>query len=429
MNGAGSLVTPELGPASGTEPNRSSLAPQRRVLLIALAVAILLCIAIASVAPARHVLLFLTGTALGAVLYQSVFGFTSAFRLLLADRRSAGFRAQMVMLGAACLLFFPVLASGTLWGQPVVGFMSPVGVSVACGAFLFGIGMQLGGGCASGTLYALGGGSTRMLVTLLFFIVGSVVGVTHLAWWGRLPTLGPVSLITGLGWPLALVLNLAVFAAAYGVVWRLERARHGSVLPIGKRSATDTSLGTALGAAHVGRSRWLRGPWPLLAGALALAVLNFVTLGLAGRPWGITSAYGLWGGMLLQSVGLPVTGWSGYSSPEMQAALSAGALADITSVMDFGIVLGALLAAGAAGKFKPTWRISRSHCVASVVGGLLLGYGARLADGCNIGAFFSGVASGSLHGWLWIVFALLGTWAGLQLRPAFGLSDAPPLKR
>ena len=61
--------------------------------------------------------------------------------------------------------------------------MSPVGVSVMVGAFIFGIGMQLGGGCASGTLYALGGGSTRMLVTLLFFIVGSVVGVTHLAWW------------------------------------------------------------------------------------------------------------------------------------------------------------------------------------------------------------------------------------------------------
>jgi len=162
----------------------------------------------------------------------------------------------------------------------------------------------------------------------------------------------------------------------------------------------------------------------LLAGALALAGLNFVTLGLAGRPWGITSAYGLWGGMLLQAAGWPVTEWSGYSSPQMQAALSGGALADVTSVMDFGIVLGALLAAGAAGKFKPVWRISRGHFLASVVGGLLLGYGARLAYGCNIGAFFSGVASGSLHGALWIVFALLGTWAGLRLRPAFGLADA-----
>jgi hypothetical protein len=113
----------------------------------------------------------------------------------------------------------------------------------------------------------------------------------------------------------------------------------------------------------------------------------------------------------------------------MQAALRQGALADITSVMDFGIILGALIAAGAAGKFKPVWRISGGHFAASVMGGLLLGYGARLAYGCNIGAFFSGIASGSLHGWLWIVFALFGTWAGLQLRPAFGLSDPPASKR
>ena len=127
---------------------------------------------------------------------------------------------------------------------------------------------------------------------------------------------------------------------------------------------------------------------------------------------------------MLQAAGVPVTGWSGYSSPEMQAALRQGVLADITSVMDFGIILGALLAAGVAGKFKPVWRISGGHFAASVMGGLLLGYGARLAYGCNIGAFFSGVASGSLHGWLWIVCALLGTRAGLWLRPAFGLVDA-----
>jgi uncharacterized membrane protein YedE/YeeE len=51
-----------------------------------------------------------------------------------------------------------------------------------------------------------------------------------------------------------------------------------------------------------------------------------------------------------------------------------------------------------------------------------MGYGARLAFGCNIGAYFSGIASGSLHGWLWLGAALLGTYAGFALRPAFGLA-------
>ncbi|MEY3372127.1 MAG: hypothetical protein RLZZ537_595 [Pseudomonadota bacterium] len=349
--------------------------------------------------------LFLVGSLLGIALYHSVFGFTAAFRLLLAEQRSAGFRAQMVMLGSACLLFFPALAGGSLFGQPVQGFVSPAGLSVVIGSFLFGIGMQLGGGCASGTLFTVGGGSTRMLVTLLFFILGAMLGLTHLAWWKTLPALPPASMIDLMGWPAALLLNLSVFALAYFAAARIERRRHGAVEPI----------------ANQGNASWLRGPWPLLAGALALALLNFTTLYLAGRPWGVTSAFALWGGSALQLVGLPVGNWSGFDTPAMQTALAAGPLGDITSVMDFGIVLGALLAAGMAGKFLPVWRIPLSHLLASIIGGLLLGYGSRIAYGCNIGAFFSGIASGSLHGWVWIVFALIGNRAGIALRPLFKL--------
>ena len=49
----------------------------------------------------------------------------------------------------------------------------------------------------------------------------------------------------------------------------------------------------------------------------------------------------------------------------------------------------------------------------------MLGYGARLAFGCNIGAYFSGIASGSLHGWVWMVAAFAGNMAGVKLRPFF----------
>jgi hypothetical protein len=56
------------------------------------------------------------------------------------------------------------------------------------------------------------------------------------------------------------------------------------------------------------------------------------------------------------------------------------------------------------------------------VGGLLMGWGARLGFGCNIGAFLGGIASGSLHGWIWFAAALAGSTIGIRLRPAFGLS-------
>jgi len=80
-----------------------------------------------------------------------------------------------------------------------------------------------------------------------------------------------------------------------------------------------------------------------------------------------------------------------------------------------------LTASGLAGKFAPTWRVPARSLAAAVIGGLMLGYGARIAYGCNIGAYFSGIASSSVHGWLWFVAAFAGSVAGTRLRPLFGL--------
>jgi uncharacterized membrane protein YedE/YeeE len=91
-------------------------------------------------------------------------------------------------------------------------------------------------------------------------------------------------------------------------------------------------------------------------------------------------------------------------------------------LMDFGIVLGALLAAGLARRFAPVWRAPWRSLAAAAIGGELIGYGARLAYGCNIGAYFSGIASSSLHGWVWLLMALAGTVVGIRLRPWFGLA-------
>jgi len=51
----------------------------------------------------------------------------------------------------------------------------------------------------------------------------------------------------------------------------------------------------------------------------------------------------------------------------------------------------------------------------------LLGYGAWIAFGCKIGAYFSGISSTSLHGWLWFVAAFAGSAVGTRIRPIFGL--------
>jgi len=380
-----------------------------RVVGIALAVLAVGAVALGQFYGWRQGVLLLVGAGLGLVLYHALFGFTSAWRVFVADGRGAGLRAQMVMLAVASVLFFPVLAQGSLFGETVRGIYGAVGVSVIVGAFMFGIGMQLGGGCASGTLYTAGGGNTRMLVTLTFFIVGSVLGAHDLPWWSAQPNIGNVSLIEKVGWPLALAGSLLLFAAISALTVYVEKRRHGT-------------LRAGVTPRHRGWRRFLQGPWPLVAGAVALAIGNFITLYLAGRPWGITSAFALWGSKIAALGGVEVASWPYWKVPANAKMLQESVFADITSVMDFGIVLGALLAAGLAGKFSPGWRIAPLSLVAAVLGGLLLGYGARLAYGCNIGAYFSGIASSSLHGWVWLVAAFAGSWIGIWLRPYFGLS-------
>jgi hypothetical protein len=151
-----------------------------------------------------------------------------------------------------------------------------------------------------------------------------------------------------------------------------------------------------------------------------------VTLAISGAPWAITFAFSLWGAKILQAAGVDVWAWEFWTASFPAGALEAPLTREVTTVMDVGIVVGALFAPGLAGRFSPGWSSPWRPLAAAVVGGLLLGYGARLAFGCNISAFFGGVASGSLHGWLWIAAAIPGNYVGVLLRPAFGLAVARP---
>ena len=350
--------------------------------------------------------LFVIGIAMGIALYHASFGFTGAYRRAIVEKDIAGVSAQMIMITAAMLLFAPILARGDIFGQVVVGAVAPVSVSMAFGALIFGIGMQLGGGCGSGTLYTVGGGNLRMIVVLIFFCLGGFWGSLDLEWWSKLPGVGNVSLGERLGWVSAIALQSFALALIYLVLRRLGARNKRPLWPDG----------------GISWARLLHGPWPLLLSAGLLALLNWATLLVAGHPWSITWAFTLWGAKAAMAMDWnPATSgfWSGGFPNN---ALGRPVLEDTTSIMDIGIVCGAFVAASLAGKVMPNSSIPARSLLAAMIGGLLLGYGARLAYGCNIGAFFSGVASTSLHGWVWILFGIIGNVIGVRLRPFFGLS-------
>jgi len=371
----------------------------------------------------KQSLLFLIGIGFGICLMHALFGFTGGWRLFIRDRISTGVRAQILLLAICSIVFFPILGNAipSISGNAAMG---PVGLSVLVGAFLFGIGMQLGGGCGSGTLFTVGWGHNDMLITLAFFIIGATIGSVHLPWWLELPNIGKVSIISEMGWLPALLSQLLVLAILYYLVRYMDIKRNNSLRSIVRPLRHQLSpSATELSAVPLSQKLVL-GPWPLVWGVAGIALLNLFTMLISGHPWTIVFAFGLWGTKIWNALGGDISTWQYWANGYPARALNSSVLADTTSIMDIGIIIGSMLAAALAGKFAPQDKINRKRLITTIVGGLLLGYGARLAFGCNIGALLAGISTGSLHGWLWLVSGFCGSILGIYIKIWMGV-DKP----
>ncbi len=357
---------------------------------------------------ARQAVLLGLGLGLGLALFHSRFGFTSGWRQLVAVGNGAGVRAHALLLGVAATFGLLILSSGSgLFGSAPAPAAGPLGVGLLAGSFLFGIGMQLGGACASGTLFAVGSGQTSILVTLFGFIIGSVLYAWQFELVDDLPAWDPVLLQDEVGFGGAWVITLLVLVAIV-VVSKVVQARRNPP-PTGRPPTTH------------GPARILRGSWPMVVGAVVIGVLAAGVLWVSGGIWGITSAFGLWGAKFLQLLGAHPETWAYWQQPDQASSLSAPLLADKNTLTNLGIIIGAAFAATLGGVYTLKHRFRARETTAALLGGILLGVGARLANGCNIGAYLGGISTGSVSGWAWAVVALAGTWVGIKLRPFFGL--------
>lgn len=162
-----------------------------------------------------------------------------------------------------------------------------------------------------------------------------------------------------------------------------------------------------------------KNPFTYITGAVLLALMQIALFAYSGNPWGVSGAFANWGAWIYRLFGGSVDKWHYFSSAGAQATLDAGILKHPGSMLNFGIILGALLATLLASQFKFKKIKSVKQVVAAVLGGLLMGYGARLAGGCNIGALFSSIASLSLSGWVFAVFLFIGAFIGSKLLAKF----------
>lgn len=164
---------------------------------------------------------------------------------------------------------------------------------------------------------------------------------------------------------------------------------------------------------------WFREPLTYVAGAVLLSIFQIITLASTGNPWGVSGVFANWGAWLYQTVGGNVDKWYYFSSTGAQKTLEAGFLNHAGSMRNLGIVVGALFATLMASQFKFKKIRSLKQIIAAVLGGLLMGYGARIGFGCNIGALYSGIASLSLSGWIFGLAMFFGAIVGSKLLVKF----------
>jgi hypothetical protein len=334
--------------------------------------------------------LIVGGFGLGVAFLKAEFSYTASWRRFLTRGEAGGLLGGLMVIAICACVVVPVAALSPNYG----GAIAPLGPSLIIGAFVFAVGMQLANGCGSGTLYTVGGGSGRMLVALLFFVIGSFLGSLSLPAFLALGGIDPVLASDYLGAWGGLALTLGSVAIAAACVIAVARKRGANFMPSRR----------------------------YIIGGVIIGLLCVAVFAAGGHPWSVTFAFTVWGAKAATALGFDLSHAAFWQWPGPKRALTESVLSDTSSLTDLGMLFGAMAAAAASKPFATDLWPSLKSVAAAAIGGLLMGWGARLGFGCNIGAFVGGVASGSLHGWLWFLAALPGCLVGIRLRPLFGLS-------
>jgi len=373
-----------------------------------------------------------TGIALGYILSRSRYGFAGGIKRIYVTGEGKLTRALLVMFAISI-----VATAGIHWGYasngalPIFRAILPNNIipgtasvfvmdaGTVLGGFLFGIGMMIAGGCASGTLSDLGEGAIRAMIALLFFVLGSVPG-TVAKYAIQQSSLEKVSarvyLPDVMGYVGAVIFSLAILLVLYVITRKYEdfRKKEGfyneTVFAPEELPLTEDEKFKFF--SYRTYHKFFIERWSFMTGGIFLSIVFVFIIITTGASWGVTAPFANWGVALLQTLGMK------FTSPALQSAVdiaNKGLLYDGGGLRNIGIITGALIAMLSAGLFKFDFDFKFKDVIFYMVGGFLMGFGARLAGGCNIGALYSGIANLSLSGWLFMAALCAGGITGLKL--------------
>lgn len=173
------------------------------------------------------------GVAFGYILQRSRFCFTAAFRDPCITGSTSVTRAVLVAFAVSSVGFLAIKYASGLKGAETnlnMAGVSPIGLPLALGAVLFGIGMVIAGGCASGTLMRVGEGFLMQMLVLVFFIAGSAWGAHDMGFWGKFNEHAPkVYLPDVFGWFGAILVQGLIIVLLYIAALKWQQKKMGTM--------------------------------------------------------------------------------------------------------------------------------------------------------------------------------------------------------
>ena len=367
----------------------------------------------------------ITGLLFGYVLTRSRFGFAGGVKRLYMTGEASLTTALLVTFGLTALVMAgihwkaiqdgAVLAGEGMKIIPGATSVKMLDLGVILGGFLFGGGMVIAGGCASGSLSDAGEGYVRAWWVMIFFFLGSLGGYVLRFWFDQssLRSIGTkiyfpyvFGIVGAVAFTFLLLFIVFLIAKAYEnrrkklgnfISYKNEFDEEEKALDHEQKPFKLFSFETA----HM----LFRQRWSWLFGGVLLSLLFILVVVTTGHSWGVTTPF--------ETVPYAFFKWIGIKFDpavfgKIDARLTNGLLADEGTVRNIGIILGATISFLLMGRFKFNIDFKAKDLWVFALGGLMIGLGARLAQGCNAGALFAGIANFSLHGWGFLVTMTLG---------------------
>ena len=216
--------------------SRSSRSRKKKVNQIPIALGVLVAIVAVAVwlgtRSASLALYWIVGNCFGFVLQRARFCFTASLRDPYLTKSTSVTRAVLIAFALTSIIFTAIKYGYFANGMAIPGqsYVAPVSIATCVGAFMFGIGMVIAGGCASGTLMRVGEGFGMNMLALLFFIIGSLWGAHDYGWWMEKFIIAGkrIFLPDVFGWIGGLLVNLGILALLYVIAHNYEKKHNNA---------------------------------------------------------------------------------------------------------------------------------------------------------------------------------------------------------